>query len=137
MKGTRASQKTDNKYTPWGMIRGVLRRKEGRRAGQSRAVADVTKRLRRAEGQIRGVIAMLEAGRDCAEIVTQSAAVSARWTGPGSRSSPAACSSAWSTTTWRSARPTWHRWRSCFCRWHRRGGTRMRETTIAPRRRSP
>jgi DNA-binding FrmR family transcriptional regulator len=39
-------------------------------------VADVTKRLRRAEGQIRGVIAMLESGRDCAEIVTQLAAVS-------------------------------------------------------------
>jgi DNA-binding FrmR family transcriptional regulator len=40
------------------------------------AVADVVRRLRRAEGQIRGVIAMLEAGRDCAEIVTQLAAVS-------------------------------------------------------------
>ena len=39
-------------------------------------VADVAKRLRRAEGQIRGVIAMLESGRDCAEIVTQIAAVS-------------------------------------------------------------
>jgi DNA-binding FrmR family transcriptional regulator len=40
------------------------------------AVAEVVKRLRRAEGQIRGVIAMLEAGRDCAEVVTQLAAVS-------------------------------------------------------------
>ncbi|WP_194914314.1 metal-sensitive transcriptional regulator [Catenulispora rubra] len=39
-------------------------------------VSDVTKRLRRAEGQIRGVIAMLESGRDCSEIVTQLAAVS-------------------------------------------------------------
>jgi DNA-binding FrmR family transcriptional regulator len=39
-------------------------------------VADVVKRLRRAEGQIRGVIAMLESGRDCAEVVTQLAAVS-------------------------------------------------------------
>lgn len=38
--------------------------------------AEVTKRLRRAEGQIRGVIAMLESGRDCAEVVTQLAAVS-------------------------------------------------------------
>ena len=37
---------------------------------------DVVKRLRRAEGQIRGVIAMLEAGRDCADVVTQLAAVS-------------------------------------------------------------
>ena len=41
-----------------------------------KAVGDVVKRLRRAEGQIRGVIAMLEAGRDCAEVVTQLAAVS-------------------------------------------------------------
>lgn len=40
------------------------------------AVGDVVKRLRRAEGQIRGVIAMLEAGRDCADVVTQLAAVS-------------------------------------------------------------
>jgi DNA-binding FrmR family transcriptional regulator len=41
-----------------------------------KATGDVIKRLRRAEGQIRGVIAMLEAGRDCADIVTQVAAVS-------------------------------------------------------------
>ena len=40
------------------------------------AVSDVVKRLRRAEGQIRGVIAMLEDGRDCADVVTQLAAVS-------------------------------------------------------------
>ena len=40
------------------------------------ALTDVIKRLRRAEGQIRGVIAMLESGRDCAEVVTQLAAVS-------------------------------------------------------------
>ncbi|GGM48190.1 metal-sensitive transcriptional regulator [Dactylosporangium sucinum] len=40
------------------------------------ALGDVIKRLRRAEGQIRGVIAMLEEGRDCAEVVTQLAAVS-------------------------------------------------------------
>jgi DNA-binding FrmR family transcriptional regulator len=43
---------------------------------QEDAVSDVVKRLRRAEGQIRGVIAMLESGRDCAEVVTQLAAVS-------------------------------------------------------------
>jgi DNA-binding FrmR family transcriptional regulator len=43
---------------------------------QQDAVGDVVKRLRRAEGQIRGVIAMLESGRDCAEVVTQLAAVS-------------------------------------------------------------
>jgi DNA-binding FrmR family transcriptional regulator len=40
------------------------------------ALGDVVKRLRRAEGQIRGVIAMLEDGRDCADVVTQLAAVS-------------------------------------------------------------
>jgi DNA-binding FrmR family transcriptional regulator len=39
-------------------------------------MSDVVKRLRRAEGQIRGVIGMLEAGRDCADVVTQLAAVS-------------------------------------------------------------
>jgi DNA-binding FrmR family transcriptional regulator len=43
---------------------------------QEDAVGDVVKRLRRAEGQIRGVIAMMESGRDCAEVVTQLAAVS-------------------------------------------------------------
>ena len=37
---------------------------------------DVVKRLRRTEGQIRGVIAMLEDGRDCADVVMQLAAVS-------------------------------------------------------------
>lgn len=37
---------------------------------------DVVKRLRRAEGQIRGVIAMIEDGRDCTDVVTQLAAVS-------------------------------------------------------------
>jgi DNA-binding FrmR family transcriptional regulator len=40
------------------------------------ATDDVIKRLRRAEGQIRGVIAMLEERRDCADVVTQLAAVS-------------------------------------------------------------
>jgi DNA-binding FrmR family transcriptional regulator len=39
-------------------------------------VTDVVRRLRRAEGQIRGVIAMLESGRDCADVVTQLAAAS-------------------------------------------------------------
>jgi DNA-binding FrmR family transcriptional regulator len=43
---------------------------------QEDAIGDVIKRLRRAEGQIRGVIAMLESGRDCADVVTQLAAVS-------------------------------------------------------------
>ena len=34
-------------------------------------LAAVVKRLRRAEGQLRGVVAMLEDGRDCADVVTQ------------------------------------------------------------------
>ena len=38
-------------------------------------VADLTKRLRRAEGQVRGVQQMLAEGRDCREIVTQLSAV--------------------------------------------------------------
>jgi DNA-binding FrmR family transcriptional regulator len=42
----------------------------------SEDLGDVVKRLRRAEGQIRGVIAMIEDGRDCGDVVTQLAAVS-------------------------------------------------------------
>lgn len=38
--------------------------------------ADVRRRLHRAEGQLHGVIAMLESGRDCGEVLTQLAAVS-------------------------------------------------------------
>jgi DNA-binding FrmR family transcriptional regulator len=40
------------------------------------AAATAVRRLRRAEGQLGGVIRMLEAGRDCKDIVTQLAAVS-------------------------------------------------------------
>ncbi len=40
------------------------------------AMAPVLNRLRRAQGQLAGVIAMIENGRDCAEVVTQLAAVS-------------------------------------------------------------
>jgi DNA-binding FrmR family transcriptional regulator len=40
------------------------------------AMAPVLNRLRRAEGQLAGVIAMIENGRDCADVVTQLAAVS-------------------------------------------------------------
>jgi DNA-binding FrmR family transcriptional regulator len=42
----------------------------------TQVVGDVVKRLRRAEGQLAGVIRMLEAGRDCEDVVTQLAAVS-------------------------------------------------------------
>lgn len=40
------------------------------------AMAQVLNRLRRAQGQLSGVIAMIEAGRDCKDVVTQLAAVS-------------------------------------------------------------
>ncbi|HZD02351.1 MAG TPA: metal-sensitive transcriptional regulator [Actinomycetes bacterium] len=40
------------------------------------AVSDAIKRLRRAEGQLRGIIGMLEEGRDCTDVITQLAAVS-------------------------------------------------------------
>ena len=39
-------------------------------------VNDILKRLRRAEGQIRGVIRLIEEGRDCTDVLTQLAAVS-------------------------------------------------------------
>jgi DNA-binding FrmR family transcriptional regulator len=39
-------------------------------------VAEILQRLRRTEGQIGGIIRMIESGRDCDEVVTQLAAVS-------------------------------------------------------------
>ncbi|MQA82209.1 MAG: metal-sensing transcriptional repressor [Streptosporangiales bacterium] len=39
-------------------------------------IGDVLKRLRRAHGQIGGVIAMIESGRDCKDVLVQLAAVS-------------------------------------------------------------
>ena len=39
-------------------------------------MAGVVKRLKRAQGQIGGVIKMIEEGRDCADVVTQLAAAS-------------------------------------------------------------
>ena len=42
----------------------------------TQVVGEVLKRLRRAEGQLAGVIRMLEAGRECEDVVTQLAAVS-------------------------------------------------------------
>ena len=40
------------------------------------AVAEVLNGLCRAQGQLAGVISMIEAGRDCKDVVTQLAAVS-------------------------------------------------------------
>jgi len=42
----------------------------------SHTMAAVIRRLRRAQGQIGGVIKMIEEGRDCADVVTQLAAAS-------------------------------------------------------------
>ena len=39
-------------------------------------MAAVVRRLRRAQGQIGGVISMIEEGRDCADVITQLAAAS-------------------------------------------------------------
>lgn len=43
---------------------------------EQEVIVNVVNRLRRAEGQVAGVIRMLEAGRDCKDVVTQLAAVS-------------------------------------------------------------
>ena len=40
----------------------------------SKELADVLRRLRRAQGQIGGVIRMIEDGRDCQDVLTQLAA---------------------------------------------------------------
>jgi DNA-binding FrmR family transcriptional regulator len=40
------------------------------------ALADVTRRLRRVEGQLRGIQQMLADGRDCRDVVTQMSAAS-------------------------------------------------------------
>jgi DNA-binding FrmR family transcriptional regulator len=45
-------------------------------SADSDAMELVLNRLRRAQGQLSGVIAMIEAGRDCKDVVTQLAAVS-------------------------------------------------------------
>lgn len=44
--------------------------------GDQAAVSEVLNRLRRAHGQLAGVIAMIEQGRECKDVVTQLAAVS-------------------------------------------------------------
>jgi len=44
--------------------------------GDEDSIAAVLNRLRRAQGQLSGVIAMIEQGRDCKDVVTQLAAVS-------------------------------------------------------------
>jgi DNA-binding FrmR family transcriptional regulator len=44
--------------------------------GDQHSIDAVLNRLRRAQGQLAGVISMIEQGRDCKDVVTQLAAVS-------------------------------------------------------------
>jgi DNA-binding FrmR family transcriptional regulator len=44
--------------------------------GDDTAITEVLNRLRRAQGQLAGVISMIEQGRECKDVVTQLAAVS-------------------------------------------------------------
>ena len=44
--------------------------------GDEESMAAVLNRLRRPQGQLAGVISMIEQGRDCKDVVTQLAAVS-------------------------------------------------------------
>ena len=44
--------------------------------GDPASITDVLNRLRRAQGQLAGVISMIEQGRECKDVVTQLAAVS-------------------------------------------------------------
>lgn len=44
--------------------------------GDEDSIAQVLNRLRRAHGQLAGVISMIEQGRECKDVVTQLAAVS-------------------------------------------------------------
>lgn len=64
-------------HTPAGMI-ALIRQTEGDASMQldTDELSGVLKRLKRAQGQIGGIIRMIEDGRDCADIVTQLAAVS-------------------------------------------------------------
>jgi len=64
-------------HTPAGMI-ALIRQTEGAASMQldTDELSGVLKRLKRAQGQIGGIIRMIEDGRDCADIVTQLAAVS-------------------------------------------------------------
>jgi DNA-binding FrmR family transcriptional regulator len=43
---------------------------------EEEAIAPIERRLKRARGQLTGILTMLEDGRDCGDIVTQLAAVS-------------------------------------------------------------
>ncbi|MEZ5260268.1 MAG: metal-sensitive transcriptional regulator [Acidimicrobiales bacterium] len=80
----------------------------------SEILDDLQKRLRRAEGQIRGIQGMLEDKRDCRDIVTQLSAVISALEQTGFKL--VATGSRGASTTRRRRRPTgwvWMRCRSC------------------------
>ena len=54
----------------------------------------VVNRLRRAQGQIGGILRMIEEGRDCKDVVTHSPPSTGPWTARASRSSRPGSSSA-------------------------------------------
>ncbi len=53
-----------------------LWRVEGKMELPQEVIDDVTKRLRRVEGQVGGLIRMLQDGRDCKDVLTQLSAAS-------------------------------------------------------------
>lgn len=55
------------------------------------SISAILSRLRRAQGQLNGVINMIENGRDCKDVVTQLAAVSRALDRAASRSLPPDC----------------------------------------------
>jgi DNA-binding FrmR family transcriptional regulator len=64
------------RYTPVGNMDHENQTKETIMVGDEQSIAAVLNRLRRAQGQLAGVISMIEQGRDCKDVVTQLAAVS-------------------------------------------------------------
>ncbi len=63
-------------HTPAGMI-SLIRNAEGTPMHlDTDELSGVIKRLKRAQGQIGGIVRMIEEGRDCKDVVTQLAAVS-------------------------------------------------------------
>src|SRR6266851_4795292 len=71
-----ARRRMASRYTPWGIMGLGLTERRWLMQIDEQAAGPALNRLRRAQGQLAGVIAMIEAGRDCAEVVTQLAAVS-------------------------------------------------------------
>jgi DNA-binding FrmR family transcriptional regulator len=65
-------------HTPWGMLFSMPAKKSDPMLpaiSDETAIREVSNRLKRAQGQLGGIVGMLEDGRSCQEIVTQLAAV--------------------------------------------------------------